>query len=393
MTWPELQVLLRGRQMPLAFVDLDAFEANISSTVQRARGLKMRIATKSIRSVEMLKRILRADASITGLMAYSGDEAVQLCAAGLDDILVGYPVVHEGTLRAIANAGKAGKTILLMADCKAHLDLADRIAREEGTKLRVCLDVDLSKDFGSLHFGVYRSSLRKAEEVAAMAALARNCSHLVLEGLMGYEAQLSGVPDRAPGGGIRNVLIRRFKRRSEADIRRKWAAIAALIPDMGSLRFVNGGGTGSLEFTRSLKEVTEVTAGSAFYAPSLFDHYDAFRSVPAAGFALEITRIPVPGIYTCSGGGYVASGPASTAKLPQPWLPEGMKLLPHEGGGEVQTPVKYQGPQKLAMGDPLIFRHAKAGEICERFNSLLLIRKGKVEGEVKTYRGEGWSFM
>jgi D-serine deaminase-like pyridoxal phosphate-dependent protein len=393
MKWNELRVLLKGRQMPLAFLELDALENNIAAIVERARGHPVRIATKSIRCVSILRRLLDSHPTFRGLMAYSGEEALCLLQAGFEDILIGYPVVNQNTLRSIAAATKQGKVIVLMADSKTHLSLLDRIAEEEGVTLRVCLDMDLSRDFGGLHFGVYRSPLRTAEEVVAMAALARNCGHLTLEGIMGYEAQLSGVPDRAPGGGIKNMIIRRFKGKSEADIRCKWAAIGKGIPDFGSLRIVNGGGTGSIEFTRSLPELTELTIGSAFYAPSLFDHYDDFHHEPAAGFALEITRIPARGIYTCSGGGYVASGPVSAGKLPLPWLPEGMKLMTHEGAGEVQTPVNYSGTENLAIGDPLIFRHAKAGEICERFNTLLLIRKGKVEGEVKTYRGEGWSFM
>jgi hypothetical protein len=41
-----------------------------------------------------------------------------------------------------------------------------------------------------------------------------------------------------------------------------------------------------------------VTVGSAFYAPALFDHYDAFRYEPAAGYAVEIVRRPAPDVYT-----------------------------------------------------------------------------------------------
>jgi len=59
----------------------------------------------------------------------------------------------------------------------------------------------------------------------------------------------------------------------------------------------------------------------------------------------------------------------------------------------VQTPVLYKGTEKLKLGDPIFMRHAKAGELCERFNSLLLVAEGKIIDEVKTYRGEGKCFL
>jgi hypothetical protein len=38
-------------------------------------------------------------------------------------------------------------------------------------------------------------------------------------------------------------------------------------------------------------------------------------------------------------------------------------------------------------------RHAKAGELCERFTHLICIQKGKIVEEVTTYRGEGHCFL
>lgn len=38
-------------------------------------------------------------------------------------------------------------------------------------------------------------------------------------------------------------------------------------------------------------------------------------------------------------------------------------------------------------------RHAKAGELCERFACLLAIRGDRVVDEYATYRGEGATFV
>ncbi|MCK5103888.1 MAG: amino acid deaminase/aldolase, partial [Cyclobacteriaceae bacterium] len=139
--------------------------------------------------------------------------------------------------------------------------------------------------------------------------------------------------------------------------------------------------------------ITEVSVGSGFFNSHLFDNYRRFKHQPAAGFACAINRHPNRNIFTCSGGGYVASGSPEKLKLPLPFLPKGAKLIKNEGAGEVQTPIIYKGNEKLQIGDPVFFRHSKAGELCERFNSLYLIRNNKIDNDVPTYRGEGQCFL
>jgi D-serine deaminase-like pyridoxal phosphate-dependent protein len=139
--------------------------------------------------------------------------------------------------------------------------------------------------------------------------------------------------------------------------------------------------------------VTEVTAGSGFYASTLFDRYSAFALRPAAMFAVPVVRRPRADVVTLLGGGYVASGAAGRDRLPKPYLPEGLRLDPLEGAGEVQTPVKGAAARSLQLGDNVYLRHAKAGELCERFDTLHLIEGGAVIDEVPTYRGEGHAFL
>ena len=190
-----------------------------------------------------------------------------------------------------------------------------------------------------------------------------------------------------------NAVVKSLKPLSIEKLRQRRAeAVARLRQALNiPLPLVNGGGTGSLETTREEACVTELTIGSGFYAPRLFDFYEQFKHRPAAGFALEIVRNPKPGIYTCAGGGYVASGSPGEEKIPLPYLPADAKLDPNEMAGEVQTPVYSQ--QTLNLGDPVFFRHAKAGELCERFNQVQLLRQGKVQEAVPTYRGLGQCFL
>jgi D-serine deaminase-like pyridoxal phosphate-dependent protein len=97
-------------------------------------------------------------------------------------------------------------------------------------------------------------------------------------------------------------------------------------------------------------------------------------------------------VVTAAGGGYLASGPADTARLPQPYLPAGLRLDRNEGAGEVQTPLIGSGADGLPIGGRAWMRHAKAGELCERFTELHLVEGDRVTATVPTYRGEGKAF-
>jgi D-serine deaminase-like pyridoxal phosphate-dependent protein len=167
-------------------------------------------------------------------------------------------------------------------------------------------------------------------------------------------------------------------------------AVRAVAPD---LEFVNGGGTGSVAATARDASVTEVTAGSGLYGPVLFDGYRAWRPAPSAFFALSVVRKPTPGTATVHGGGWVASGEAGRSRLPRPWLPDGLRLIPGEGAGEVQTPLVGPGAAALAIGDRVWFRHAKAGELCEHVDALQAVRGDAVVESMPTYRGEGRTFL
>jgi D-serine deaminase-like pyridoxal phosphate-dependent protein len=388
------RAIFSGRAMPFAYVDLDLLDANMRMVRARANGKRIRVASKSVRSVAILRRILDADAQFQGLMCFTAREAAFLAHQGFDDLLIGYPTIHEDDLAEVARATDFGSHITLMVDSVAHVERIERVAERFGVRLPICVEMDMSSDVPGLHFGVWRSPIHTPEQARPVLERIAGSQRVWLDGVMGYEAQIAGLGDAVPGQRLRSALIRQLKHRSKREVAGRRAALVTLIGSLGlTPRFVNGGGTGSIPSTGSELAVTEITVGSGFYSPALFDNYRDFRYLPAAGYAIEIVRQPRADLYTCLGGGYIASGVTGPEKQPKPYLPIGAELLPLEGAGEVQTPIRYMGRQTLRLGDPIFLRHSKAGELCERFTHLLLLAGDRVVDEVTTYRGDGQCFL
>jgi D-serine deaminase-like pyridoxal phosphate-dependent protein len=380
---------------PFAVLDLAAFDANARDLARRARGLPIRVASKSLRCRWALDRALTDDAT-RGVMCFTLPEALWLAAHGHDDLLVAYPSVDRGAYRRLAADAELAARVTIMVDHADQLDLVDAVAPPATRPpVRVCLDLDASLRLldGRVHLGVRRSPVHTPAAARRLAETVVGRPGFVLDGLMAYEAQIAGVGDRPAGQPWKAPAIKAMQRRSAAELAERRAAAVAAVREVAELRFVNGGGTGSIETTRREPVVTEVTAGSGYYAPGLFDDYEAFQLTPAALFALPVVRRPAPGIVTLLGGGYLASGPGDRLRLPRPYLPAGLSLVGTEGAGEVQTPVTGPATDRLAIGDRVWLRHAKAGELCERFDTLHLVDGDQVVDAVPTYRGEGHAFL
>jgi D-serine deaminase-like pyridoxal phosphate-dependent protein len=381
---------------PFAVVDLAALRANAADMARRAAGKPIRVASKSVRCRAVLEQALAAG-GFRGILAFTLPEALWLAGRGTSgDIVVAYPTADQAALARLAGDPAAAAAITVMVDEPDHLDLIAKAAAAvpDPAPVQVCIDIDTSYQAlgGLLRAGARRSPVRTPAQAVALAREIVGRPGLRLAGLMAYEAQIAGVGDRPPGRPLYARAVRLMQARSAAELAARRAAIAGAVRAVAPLRFVNGGGTGSIERTAAEAAVTEIGAGSGLYQPWLFDSYRAFAGRPAALFALPVVRRPGPGVVTVAGGGYVASGPAHPSRLPQPYLPAGLRLDRQEGAGEVQTPLLGPAGQGLRLGDRVWFRHAKAGELCERFSELHLLDGDTVAATVPTYRGEGQCF-
>jgi D-serine deaminase-like pyridoxal phosphate-dependent protein len=384
--WGEMTGAVADVSGPVAAVHAGALRYNALDLVVRAGGVPIRVATKSVRVREVLDAVL-ALPGYRGILAYTLPEALWL-ADTHDDIVLGYPTADRAALAALVADERAAARVTLMVDDLAQLDLVDAVAAPGARpELRVAIDADASwRASGLGHIGVLRSPVHEAAEVAALARSIAARPGFRLVGLMMYEAQIAGQGD-ATGAG--DAVIRWMQRRSAAELLDRRASIVAGLRDIAPLEFVNGGGTGSLERTASDQSVTEVTAGSGLLAGHLFDGYRAFHPAPAAAFALDVVRKPAPDVATVLGGGWIASGPALASRQPRAVWPEGLRMAPREGAGEVQTPLRGDAARDLRVGDRVWFRHAKSGEPAEHVDRYHVVDGGAVVAELPTYRGEG----
>lgn len=388
--WPRLSAATAHLPAPVAVIDRDALRYNAMDMLVRAGGLPIRVASKSVRVRAVLDAVL-ALPGYRGILAFTLAEALWL-AETHDDIVIGYPTVDRAALARLFADEQAARRVTLMVDDPAHLDFIDSVAGpSHRPEVRVAIDVDASWRSALLgHIGVRRSALFSAGEVAAFAREVAARPGFRLVGLQMYDAQIAGQGDDA---GSDAPLIRLVQARSRAELRERRAAIVSAVAEVAHLDFLNGGGTGSLEFTASDESLTEASAGSGLLGGHLFDGYRSFRPAPASAFAFDVVRRPAADIATVLGGGWIASGPPVASRQPRPVWPEGLRTLPREAAGEVQTPLQGPAAASLGVGDRVWFRHAKSGEPAERIDRYQLVSGDEIVDELPTYRGEGKAFL
>jgi len=389
--------LLAEERLPAAFVDLDAVDRNVDVVLAALgdRPITVRVASKSVRTPALLRHLLGRDPRFRGVMCYTAPEAEFLYGQGFDDLLVAYPLVDRRDAEALARMTVQGADVTAMVDDVGQIPVLGAAGAQLGVEVRVCLDVDASWRplGGAAHIGVRRSPLRDVEGARRVAKVVADTAGVRLVGVMSYEAQVAGLRDVNPGNRLLDPALRVIKSRSvRLAASRRAQVVDALRADGHAITLVNGGGTGSVASTSRDPSVTEVTAGSGFLCPHLFDGYHGLPLVPAAFFALPVVRRSDPGFVTCAGGGFVASGSAGPDRLPVVFAPDGVRPVDLEGFGEVQTPFTVPAGLDLALGDPIVCRHAKAGELAEHFEHYLLVRGGSVVGRALTYRGLGATF-
>lgn len=396
--WPALTDATCELDPPYGVIHLGALAHNAHDMLRRAGGKPIRVASKSVRVREVLDAVL-ALPGYYGVLAYTLSEALWLAAdapgrPGIPDVVVGYPTAERAAIAVLARDAALAARVTLMVDSVAQLDLVDAVLPPgEREPVRVAIELDASWQGPAGRIGVWRSPVRSPGAARTLAEHIARRPGFRLVGMMSYEAQIAGQGDDPVGRPAFARTVRWMQRQSKAELLERRAAAVASVRAVAELEFVNGGGTGSLEFTSSDPSCTEIAAGSGLFGGHLFDGYRDFTPAPAAAFALSVVRRPKRDTATVLGGGWIASGPPGDDRMPRPVWPEGLRLAPREMAGEVQTPLSGTAAEALRAGDRVWFRHTKSGELSEHVNEFALVGDGAVTGFAATYRGEGKAFL
>jgi D-serine deaminase-like pyridoxal phosphate-dependent protein len=150
---------------PSLLIDLDVLERNVRemAAVARAGGVVLRPHTKTHKSPEIAR--MQVDAGASGITVAKLGEAEVMVDAGLDDLLVAFPIVGEGKLERLG-------ALLERADVRVSLDAVEvaegvgRVGKEVGRDVPVLIDVDTG--LGRMGRPAGEPSARLALEIAAV---------------------------------------------------------------------------------------------------------------------------------------------------------------------------------------------------------------------------------
>lgn len=393
--WPALETATAHLDTPVGVVSQPALAHNVHDLLDRRTtsggSTTIRVASKSLR-VRGVVEAVEALEGYHGVLAYTLAEALWL-AETISDVVVGYPTVDRAALARLGSDEKLAARVTIMVDSIEQLDLIDSVVSPaKRASIRVCLELDASWNSSVLgHMGPWRSPVHSTDDARNFAEHIVARPGFSLIGLMAYEGQIAGTVDRPQGRPLFGAVVRWMQKQSARELAERRARTVAAVRQVADLEFVNGGGTGSIESTSAEAAVTEIAAGSGLFGPHLFDHYGAFTPAPAAAFALSVVRKPKPDMATVLGGGWIASGPPAIDRLPLAVWPEGLRMVPREMAGEVQTP--FTRASGLQVGDRVWFRHTKSGELSEHLNEIAIVDGDRIVDTLPTYRGEGKAWL
>lgn len=383
-TYDNLKDAVKGKKFPLAICDIDAFNSNLKKVGDYLRKAKksLRLCTKSVRVPELIKRVEEED-FVNGLFTYNSAETLFFAEKyQIKDILLGYPTTSSLDAEELCKAASIeGVQITAMVDSTHHLDLLEKASSKYNVNLDILIEVDVADVLFGTNVGVYRSPLRKPEEVVKIAKEIGSRKHLRYRGIMGYEAQNASIGDKS-------AFMRWVKKRSRKNVN-QWRQniVDSLIKEGFEPEVVNGGGSGCFQETASESTITEIGIGSLLFKSHIFDDITSLNEfIPSLFFVLQVVRKPRENLVTTFSGGYVSSG--AVRALPIPIKPEELRTIKNEEFGEVQTPFKFN-PKKttLKLGDPVLCRFGKAGEPLEHFNEINIYSDGRIIDQFSTYRG------
>ena len=289
--YEELKELVDGYKFPMVICDIDAFNQNLEKVGNYLKKVKknLRLCTKSIRVPELIKQVEEKD-FVNGLFTYNSAEALFYAEKyRIKDILLGYPTMSSIDAEELCKAASIeGVVITVMVDSVSHLNLLEETASKYNVTLKIIIEADVADKFFRTNVGVYRSPLRKPEDVVNIAREIDKRHHLQYRGIMGYEAQNASIGDTS-------VFMRWIKKRSRKHVNQwRQEIIDSLKREGYEPEIVNGGGSGCFQETAAESSITEIGIGSLLFKSHIFDAINSLDEfIPSLFFVLQVVFVSI----------------------------------------------------------------------------------------------------
>jgi 3-hydroxy-D-aspartate aldolase len=246
-------------ETPALLVDLDAFERNVATMAEAARGVRLRPHAKAHKCPEIALRQIAAGA--VGVCCQKVSEAAAMVDGGVADVLVSNEVVGRAKLDRLAALAKRARVSVCVDDIGNAGELDDA-ARAAGVRLDVLVEVDV---------GAGRCGVESGEPALRLARAVAGARHLRFAGIHAYHGaaqHLRSVAERSAA-----IAAAAEKARRTRD----------LLEDEGlECESVTGAGTGTFLYEKGSGVWTELQPGSyifmdADYARNAWEGFPRFE--------------------------------------------------------------------------------------------------------------------
>lgn len=226
---------------PAIVIDLDALDANLRRTAERARasGVKLRPHTKTHKSVWIAKKQIEYGA--VGITVAKLGEAEVMAAAGIDDILVAYPIVGTKKLQRLGKLMENARITVSTDNYEVARGLSE-YGLSIGKRIPLYVDVNT---------GLNRLGKEPGEETAELVATIATLPGIEVTGLMTHAGHVYG---KTGDDACRSVA----RHEAESLVKTK-----ELLAQRGiDIREVSVGSTPTSKFAGDVAGVTEMRPGA-----------------------------------------------------------------------------------------------------------------------------------
>ncbi len=223
---------------PAVLIDLDVVERNIERMARycREHGLQLRPHTKTHKNAGLAQQQIAAGA--VGITVAKTGEAEVMASAGIDDILIAYPIVNAAKAERVAALARSNR-IRVSLDSEVAAASLSAAGAKASREIGVLVEIDVG--FGRCGVGSPAESLELARRILALPGLR-------FDGLMFYPGHIrKPLAEQTP-------MIEDVNRR----LRSHYEAFAAAGVE---IKTVSGGSTPTAFRSHEFEGVTEIRPG------------------------------------------------------------------------------------------------------------------------------------